>query len=165
MDLFKLIKARRSIRKYKEKIPSDKDIERILEAGRWAPSGMNNQPWRFMLIKEKVLKEGLAKFAKEDCWIIKNAPVIIAVFLDRKNSYHYEKDMMAIGACIQNILLQAHALGLGSCWLGEVWKKQKAIEKFLKLDKSLKLMALISLGYPKERPKSFRIALKKLIRN
>jgi len=162
MDMLKLIKSRRSIRKYKEKIPSDKEIKKILEAGRWAPSGLNNQPWRFLVIKEKEIKEKIAGFSKYG-YIIKNTGVIIVVFLDKKRSYHYQKDIMAIGACIQNMLLQAHSLGLGACWLGEILNKRKEIEQLLNIDKNLELMALISLGYPKEKSSSFRLPLKDLL--
>jgi nitroreductase len=155
MDILKLIKSRRSIRK-------DKEIEKILEAGRWAPSGLNNQPWRFIVIKEKEIKEEIAGLSKYG-YIIKKAPIIIGVFLDKKSSYHYQKDVMAIGACIQNMLLQAHSLGLGACWLGEVLNRKQEVEALLKLDKDLELMALISLGYPKEKSTSSRLPLKDLL--
>ena len=60
MDILDIIRQRRSIREYKKDMPEDSDIEKILEAGRWAPSGLNNQPWRFLVIKEKAKKNGLA---------------------------------------------------------------------------------------------------------
>lgn len=58
------IKTRRSVRKYKEAILKDTDIKKILEAGRWAPSGLNNQPWRFLIIKDKGVINGLSEFTK-----------------------------------------------------------------------------------------------------
>jgi nitroreductase len=161
MDMLKLIKSRRSIRKYKEKIPSDKEIEKILEAGRWAPSGLNNQPWRFMVIKEKEIKEKVASLSKYG-YIIKKAPVIIVVCLDKKSSYHYQKDLMAMGACIQNMLLEAHSLGLGACWLGEILNKRLELQALLGLDKNLEITALLTLGYPRERPSSVRLPLEAL---
>ncbi|MCM8800306.1 MAG: nitroreductase family protein [Candidatus Omnitrophica bacterium] len=150
MDILEVIKTRRSIRKYKKDSPKDLDIEKILEAARWAPSGLNNQPWRFMVIKDKETKDRLAQFTKYG-YIIKSAPVIIVVCLDKESSYHYQKDLMAVGACIQNMLLEAHSLDLGTCWLGEILNKKEDVEKFLNLKENLELTAVISLGYPDEK--------------
>ncbi|MCM8801607.1 MAG: nitroreductase family protein, partial [Candidatus Omnitrophica bacterium] len=91
-DMLSLIKARRSIRRYKAKMPEEKIIKKVLEAGRWAPSGLNNQPWRFMVIKKSSIKDRLANFTNYGK-IVKEAPLAIAVFLDKENSYHYEKDI------------------------------------------------------------------------
>ena len=78
MDILDKIKQRRSIREYKKEIPADADIKKILEAARWAPSGLNNQPWRFLVIKDKDKKDGLAKFTKY-ADTIKDAPLVIIV--------------------------------------------------------------------------------------
>ena len=80
---------------------------------------MCNVQWKFKVIKSPEKKNGLVKFTKYGD-IVKNAPIVIAVFLDNGATYNREKDIMAIGACIQNILLQAYELGLGTCWLGEI---------------------------------------------
>ena len=82
--------------------------------------------------------------------IIRDAPVAIAVCMDVSDSYNREKDLMAVGACIQNILLEAHALGLGACWLGEILNKKQAVAKYLNLESDLELMAVVTLGYPDE---------------
>jgi nitroreductase len=88
------------------------------------------------------------------------------VFLDKKSSYSLEKDLMAIGACIQNMLLYIHAIGLGACWLGEILNQRKAIKKFLKLSTNLKLQAVLVIGYPlSAAQKSKRKALANLIIN
>ena len=163
MSLLKIIQKRRSVRKFKKYIPALKEIRNILEAGRWAPSGLNNQPWRFMIIKEKNKKNGLASFTHYDD-IIKESPILIAVFLNVKESYNRDKDIMAIGACIQNMLLYIHSIGLGACWLGEILNKKEKVCRYLGLKKSLELMAVISLGYPAEKNvKSSRKSLKSLL--
>ena len=149
MDIMDTIRQRRSIREYKKDVPGDAQIEKILEAARWAPSGMNNQPWRFLVIKDKTKKDGMAQFTKYGD-IIRDAPVAIAVCMDVSDSYNREKDLMAVGACIQNILLEAHALGLGACWLGEILNKKQAVAKYLNLESDLELMAVVTLGYPDE---------------
>jgi nitroreductase len=162
-DILDIILKRRSIRQYKEDTPLDTDIEKILEAARWAPSGLNNQPWRFLIIKDKANKDGLSRFTKYD-QIIKDAPVVIVVCMDIADSYNRDKDLMAIGACIQNMLLQVQFLGLGACWLGEILNQKEDVKNFLRLDKDLELLAAITLGYPDEDiPESCRQPLKKLI--
>ena len=150
-DILKLIKTRRSIRKFrKANIPS-KTIKKILEAGNWAPSGLNNQPWRFMVLEED-MKDSLAKFTHYS-HIIKSADKIILVFLDKNSSYNHEKDLMAIGACIQNMLLYIHSQKLSSCWLGEIINRRTEIKKLLKLSRNLELEAIIALGAPFDYPK------------
>jgi len=149
MDIEKTIKERRSIREYINKMPKDSDIAKILEAGIWAPSGLNNQPWKFKVIKDKEIKDKLATFTKYG-EAIKNAPIIICVFLDNGATYNREKDIMAIGACIQNMLLRACEFGLGTCWLGEILNKRKEVEKYLKIDSDYELMAVITVGYANE---------------
>jgi len=147
VDILDTICKRRSIREYKQDPPKDAEIEKVLEAGRWAPSGLNNQPWRFLVMKDRLKKDGLAEFTKYG-QIIKKAPVVIVVCMDVADSYNRDKDLMAIGASIQNMLLQAHSLGIGTCWLGEILNKKEQVAKFLKLNSDLELMAVISIGYP-----------------
>lgn len=158
-----VIRSRRSIRKFKKQLPGDTALRQILEAGRWAPSGLNNQPWRFLIISDKKQKDGLASFTKYAS-IIKRSPLLIAVFLDIADSYNREKDLMAIGACVQNMLLEAHATGLAACWLGEILNKKKEVSSWLDVDRDLELMAVLALGYSDEKPvcKS-RKSLKSLI--
>ena len=164
MDTLNLIKLRRSVRKFKKTSISSKTIEKILEAGRWAPSGLNNQPWRFLVLEEDK-KDSLAQFTHYS-YTIRGANKIILVFLDKKSSYSYEKDLMAIGASIQNMLLFIHSQNLGACWLGEILNKRKEIKKLLKLPKNLELEAVLALGQPSSLPKkSKRKGLANLIIN
>lgn len=151
MDILNLIRSRRSVRKFKKANISAKTIEKTLESGRWAPSGLNNQPWRFMIL-EGIQKDALVKYTHYG-YIIKGADKVILVFLDKKSSYNQEKDLMAIGACIQNMLLYIHSIGLGACWLGEILNKRKEIKKFLKLPQNLELEAVLALGKPLIYPK------------
>lgn len=162
MDILGLIKTRRSIRKFKKESISQSVIKKVLEAGRWAPSGLNNQPWRFMVL-EKDKKDVLSEFTHYS-HIIKGADKLILVFLDKKSSYNYEKDLMAIGACIQNMLLYIHSKNLGACWLGEILNQREKIHKFLKIFPNLELEAVIALGSPLISSKvSRRKQLKNLI--
>ena len=75
----------------------------------------------------------------------------IAVFVDKEAMYHEVKDHQAMGACIQNMLLAIHALGLGGVWLGEILKNADKVREVLELPEHLELMAVVALGYPAHR--------------
>lgn len=145
MDFLRVIRERRSIREYQDKPLPKGALEKILDAGRWAPSGLNNQPWRFFVIENRDKLLSLSKFTKYAA-IIANARLALCVFLDYGSLYNRDKDIMAVGACIENMLLAAHALGVASCWLGEIINRKKEVQEFLKIDEDLELMAVVTLG-------------------
>ena len=163
MDILETIKSRRSVRKFENIQVPEELLEKILEAGRWAPSGLNNQPWRFAVISDVSIREMFSQLTHYSR-IVASSQILIAVFLDTAVSYDRTKDVQAVGACIQNMLLEAHSLGLGAVWLGEILKSREQISEILGLGKELELMAVIALGYPAESPKnSRRKELKSLI--
>lgn len=147
MDTLEAIRTRRSIRRFlPEKIPAE-TIEAILEAGIWAPSGMNNQPWKFVIVQDQKMKSELASLTRYGR-IILSAPVLIVVFLDNSLSYDRVKDIQAIGACLQNMLLAIHSMGLGAVWLGEILKNKEKVQALLKVPEACELMAVVALGKP-----------------
>lgn len=155
MDLLETIRTRRSVRKYTDKAVSDKDLDVILEAGRWAPSGLNNQPWRFAVVRKEETKHKLAMATKYSS-IVSGASALIAVFLDQTVSYDRTKDVQSSGACIQNMLLQAHSLGLGACWLGQILANRHQVELAVGASEHLELMAVIAVGHPSSTSQSSR---------
>lgn len=147
MDILEGIYSRRSIRQYTE-LPVEKEyLLQIIKAGIWAPSGLNNQPWRFVIVSDKDARLKLAKLTKYKK-IIENAPACIAVFIDKEAMYNDVKDHQAIGACIQNMLLAAHALGLGAVWLGEILNSAEKVRVLLELPEAMELMAVVAVGHP-----------------
>lgn len=144
------IKMRRSIRQFSKEPVSDEIVNQILESGMWAPSGKNNQPWKFAIIQDLTLKESLATLTHSRS-IIQGAPVCIAVFLDHSRVYDRTKDVQAVGACIQNMLLTIHSLGLGGIWLGEILKNKEKVAELLGVGKDLELMAVVALGHLAKR--------------
>ncbi|MBD3260487.1 MAG: nitroreductase family protein [Candidatus Altiarchaeales archaeon] len=152
------IESRRSIRKYKKEPVEEGKIHSMIKAGVWAPSGLNNQPWRFKIIEDEKTKNLLASHTHYG-GLIKQAPLCIVVFLDCERSYDREKDFMAVGACIQNMLLTAHDLGLGCVWLGEILNQRKQAEKALECPSFCELAAVIAVGVPDEKPTSKRKSL------
>ncbi len=155
--------TRRSVRDYLDKpVPRD-IIDKVIEAGTWAPSGLNNQPWRFVIVEDKGVKSQIAELTRYKP-IIEKAPVIIPVFIDKQSMYSEVKDHQAIGACIENMLLAVHSLGLGAVWLGEILKNADQVRRILELPDSFELMAVVAMGYPKHtKQKSSRKPLDELI--
>jgi len=163
LDIIAYIRTRRSIRKFTPEAVSEELIERILEAGRWAPSGLNNQPWRFAVVKNRGLIAEIAKLTHYGK-VVRGAQVLLPVFIATEKIYHREKDIQGIGACLQNMLLEIHSLGLGAVWLGEIIRSNLPIKELLGLGSDLELMAVIALGWPDEKPRTTkRKMLKELI--
>ncbi|HPS58292.1 MAG TPA: nitroreductase family protein [Spirochaetota bacterium] len=154
-SILELIRSRRSIRKFKtEEIPEE-IIYEILEAGIWAPSGMNNQPWKFIILKDRDFRDRISRFTKYSK-IITAADFCIAVFYNKPAGYDRDKDLMAIGSCIQNMLLYSFSAGIGSVWLGEILKNKQEVNRLLEVDESCEFMALLAFGIPDEKPSSER---------
>ncbi len=155
--------SRRSVRDYLDKPVPREIVEKVLLAGIWAPSGLNNQPWRFAIVRDKSVKSQIARLTRYRA-IIEKAPLIIAVFIDRESMYNEVKDHQAIGACIENMLLAVHSLGLGAVWLGEILKNAEEVRNILGLQETVELMAVVALGYPAHRKqKSSRKSLDEFI--
>jgi nitroreductase len=133
MDFFKVVLNRRSVRKFKDMDIQEEMINQILTAGIWAPSGMDNQPWRFAVIRDKELKSEIAKLTKHKA-ILENAPVIIPVFVDHNVTYDTVKD----------------ALGLAGVWIGEILKNSNKVVELCCAPKKYELMAVICVGYSAE---------------
>jgi nitroreductase len=161
------IYKRRSIREFTDAKISVEQLHELVKAGIWAPSGLNNQPWRFVIVQNPEIKEQLARQTQYG-HIVRDANALIVVFLSRDDMYDMVKDCQAAGACIQNILLAAEALGLGAVWLGQILKNKDEVNRILELDENFDLMAVVALGHPlhrnqKSRRKEFATFLLKQI--
>ena len=151
MLLVDAILGRRSIRRFEKKeIPKD-ILDRILEAGRQAPSAANRQPWRFIVLTDDRIKGRLSK------WLftrhIKNSPVTI---VGCANTGLLDRRWSTIGTTIalQNMVIAAWAMGVGSCWIGGF--KENEVKRLLSIPDKWKVVALVSFGYPSEKPHAKR---------
>jgi len=161
--ILKAIHQRRSVRHFVDAPVSRDLIMTAIEAASWAPSGLNNQPWRFAIIWDQPMKEALAALTKYSN-TLKSASVLIAGFLDKEASYDYTKDCQAVGACLQNLLLSLHSMNLGAVWIGEILKNRERVIRTLELPPRLELMAVVAVGHPASRnQKSNRHPVDKLI--
>jgi len=154
---------RRSVREFTDKPVSKEDVSIILNSGHWAPSGLNNQPWRFIVIRNRETIQKLSG-CTHYTGIVAGAPLLIATFLDNETSYNRTKDLEAIGAAIENMLLTCCDLGLGGVWLGEILNQKEKVNSILDCPSDLELMAVLAIGepVPKERT-STRRALSEIV--
>lgn len=151
-DCLKMIYTRRSVRVYSEKKISDEEIEKILRAAMQAPSAGNEQPWHFIVVRDR---EMLRKMSEAFTFgqMLPHADAAIVVCADPKLSkYPYEMWVQDCSAATQNILLAARCLGIGSVWLG-VYPRQERMEelrKLLEIPQDIVVFSVVSLGYPKD---------------
>lgn len=148
-EVLRAIRERRSVRAFRPDPVEPEKVEAILEAARWAPSGRNTQPWRFVLVESAEKRAELARLVPQRD-MIATAPLTLAILLDRKAGYDELKDAQGIGACAQNVLLAVHSLGLGACWIGRA--RDREVEALLGAREGEELMMLIPIGYPAETP-------------
>ena len=177
MDILELIKSRRAIREYQNKPVPKELLNQIVEAGIWAPSSMNRQPWKLVVVTDEKALQALRKEAKlsliaylntdeakakygaaikrfmpraegEDDELLYNAPCVI--FVVQAIDVGDEFDF---GLCAQNVMLAAHSLGLATCPIGLAapMNNSKEARKILKLKPEEKLIIALTLGYPAEK--------------
>ena len=108
MDVLEVIRTRRTVRRFTERPIDREDIDRILDAARWAPSGKNTQPWRFIVVTDPGVRARLEAMRPQG--VIGRAPVTIAILRNLTAGYQELKDVQGIGACAQSVLLAAHEL-------------------------------------------------------
>lgn len=153
--VFNAIKNRRSIREFTEDPVSTELLRKIVTAGIWAPSGLNNQPWRFVIVQDRQCREQLAGLTHYE-HIVLAAPALIVVYLDKEAVYDHVKDCQAAGACMQNMLLTVEELGLGAVWLGQILKNKDKVNAVLGLTDNYELMAVLAVGHPLHRKQQSR---------
>jgi nitroreductase len=159
VDVLEAIKTRRSVRRFKkEKIPPNL-LKEVLEVARWAPSARNSQPWRFIIIVDD-LKRRVANATTAGKFLAE-APLGIAVAVNTRATRHPAEDG---AAATMNILLAAHALGLGACWIGSYGSSyEEEVKRMLSIPEEWALLSIVALGYPDERPVSRRLELRELV--
>ena len=155
--MLELIISRQSDRKYSDKPVEKEKLDRILEAGRMAPSACNAQPWKFIVVNEPDVRLKIAEAASAKLigmnMFVAQAPVMIVVVREKPNmsskvgSTIKNKDysLIDIGIASENICLQAKAEGIGSCLIG--WFDEKMLRKILVIPGSKRVELIITLGY------------------
>ena len=177
METMEAIAARRSIRKFSDRPVTEEMVNAVLAAAILAPSGKNRQPWRFVVVAGddkraqmiRVMREGIADTkargmepgsAIMTARVMEGAPVTIFVFNPQGahpwvshsvgQMFLEAVDTQSIGAAIQNMLLTAQGMGLGTLWMCDVWSAYEQLSAWL--GESGQLIAAVALGYPDEQP-------------
>jgi len=157
MELQEAIKGRRSIRNFKKQNIPEETITRLIEAASYAPSAGNIQPWHFIIVRNPTIKKKLAESALNQHHV-EQAPVVIVVCADEKrSSIGYGTRgrtlycLQDTAAATQNILLTAHSLGLGTCWIG-AFNEDEAKEA-VNAPEGVRPVVMIPVGIPDEKPR------------
>jgi nitroreductase len=149
LDIFEILKNRRSIRKYTNKAVEKKKVNQILELASLSPSAMNRQPYAFVVISKNSIIQEISSACNQE-W---DAPVIIAVCSipeqawERDDGEEYWKVDSAI--VMNNISMVAYSLGLGTCWIAAF--QEEKIKKILQISPKVRVLSLTPLGYPNEK--------------
>lgn len=156
-EMLELVKNRQSDRSYSNKAVEKEKLERIIEAGRMAPSACNAQPWKFIIVDDPDLLNQLAEAASAKLLgmnsFVGQAPVQIIVVREKANMSsrigktvkNKDYSLIDIGIATGNICLQARAEGLGSCIIG--WFDEKMVRKILHIPASKRVELIITIGY------------------
>lgn len=152
MDVLDAIKGRRSIRRYSPRMVEDEILEKVLEAARLSPSARNEQSWKFVIVKDQETKKKLVDAAGGQAFI-GQAPVVIAACgtdpgaVMKCGQHRYSVDLSIATAYM---ILEAHELGLGTCWIGHF--DEKKVKDILGIPANVRIVAITPLGYPDEAP-------------
>jgi len=161
MEIQEAIKSRRSIRKYKTDPVDDKTLELVLEAAHWAPSWDNTQCWRFIVVKDTNTKSELASTLPESNparRAVREAPVVIVACAElgkagyikgKLSSNKGDWYMFDVALAMQNLVLSAHSLGLGTVYIG--WFDAEKVAGILEIPQGLCVVAMTPLGYPDQQ--------------
>lgn len=158
MDWLDAMNGRRSIRQYTDEPVSEGDIERLLRAAMCAPSAGNQQPWRFVTVTDPSVREELA-VATPYSTPAGRAPLVIALCGDTGAERHPGYWVQDCSAAMQNLLVTAHAIGLGAVWIGvhPIQERTDAVARIVGLPQGVVCLGLVAIGHPaEEKPPSER---------
>jgi nitroreductase len=152
MDVLECIRARRSVRSYKNQPVEEDKLKQVLEAARLAPSAANRQNWKFVVVRDAELRRQLARAAGGQGFVAE-APVVIAACATTTEHVMpcgHPAHLVDLAIAIDHMALAARGLGLGSCWVGAF--DQAEVKKTLGIPDSAAVVELLPIGYPAAWP-------------
>ncbi len=157
MGIYEILENRRSVRKYKPDKVSDQVLEKLLDAARVAPSWKNQQCWRFIVVREPERKKQLADSMPDNNpakrAVGETAPIVLVLCADPEASGKQDgKDyyLLDAGLALQQLMLAAHAEGLGTCWVA--WFNEEKVRSTCAVPNNYRVVALTPLGVPQKQP-------------
>jgi nitroreductase len=153
MNVSETIRKRCSVRQFRDEIIPDDILQRILEAARWCPSPFNTQPWEFIIIKDKETLKEISKYARYSGYL-SLVPMAIAVIVPPINSkFSWVESIgeprFAAAMAVQNMMLAAWELGIGTCWVSI---ERENVAKILDIPDTHFVLTVMPLGYPETMP-------------
>lgn len=152
MDVLHAIASRRSVRSYDSRPVEPENLERVLEAGRQAPSASNQQPWRIVVVTDPQTRQGLAHAARDQKFV-GEAPVVLvgcAIKSDRVMTCGQHCYPIDLAICMTTMSLAAVSQGLATCWIGAFFEDK--VKEVLGIPPEVRVVELMPLGYPAEHP-------------
>ena len=154
MSVLDVIRNRGSIRNYKDEQINKGDLSKILESARLSQSAANRQPWQFVVVNEKSMKKKLSRAANNQQFVGKAATVIVCLADPSVSARvgQFDGFLIDLAISIENMVLTAWDLGIGSCWIGAFWEDE--VKELLGIPSNLRVISLLALGYPDQEPRS-----------
>lgn len=151
METIEAILTRRSVRQYTSQQVTDEQISAIIQAAMYAPSAVNKQPWHFIVFRSRETIQKIVEIHPSSSMLL-NCSAAILVCWDDRLQHDEGYGPVDCSAATQNILLAAHAMGLGSVWVGIYPRvpRMDAIREIFNLPENLHGFSIVSLGYPAE---------------
>jgi len=156
LDVLEAIKGRRSVRNFRDKEVSKSKLEKIIECGTLAPSAGNLQPWEFVVVRDSQRKRALAAAALHQNFVAEGSVVIVVLANESRSARIYGRrgaelySIQDTAAAIQNMLLAAHGMGLGACWVGAF--DEDAVAEVVGARNHVRPVGIIAIGYPRYIP-------------
>jgi nitroreductase len=166
MDALECLKTRRSIRKYKDTPVPQEIIDDIIDCAMKAPSAMDTQPWIFIVVKDPEIRKAIS-VSKKYASFIQSAPICIVACLDTGKNEIPPSNYISVACAIENLMLAAHAHGLGSCWTyiknTDDPSVEQRIKDILNIPENIEAIAAIPIGYADQEPRFRRLKEKESI--
>lgn len=163
MTALEAIRARRTVRAYRPDPVPRELLEQVLDAGRWAPTSGNAQPWEFVRVVTPEVREalvastygGYARTAPAQAWLGEAPEMLVVCVNALRTAARYGEEGRAfaaldVAAAVQNMLVAATSLGLGAAWIGGF--RPDEARAALRLDRDLEPLGLVALGFAREEP-------------
>ena len=164
MEVKEAIQTRRSVRAYQDKEVPEEKIKKVLEAAQSAPSANNQQPWKFIVVRDPKNREKLTRAAANQSFVGEAPVIIVAVALQPESVMRcgVPKYPVDLAIAVDHMTLLAVDEGLGTCWIGAFY--QDEVRKILNIPEKYKVVALLPLGFPADKPGSkFRKPLEEIV--
>ena len=153
MSVLDVVKNRGSIRRYKAKSVPMAELLKVAESAQFAQSAANRQPWQLVLVTDAAMKKKLVEAARNQVFVGEAGAVVVCLANPGESARvgPFEGFLIDLAIAIENMALVSWDLGMGSCWVGAF--NEQSVKELLGVPESLRVVSLLTLGYPDEKPR------------